>query len=476
MATWKRVLLEGEGNNIGGTNLTTSDVTRSLTLNNTVSKFLVKNQGGGNVNSAAQNVFMIDESARASGTTIYRLGDIASHDDSRAFFHTSSQQLGAGKTPDGITNYSAEAFNPNYGFPSGFASIDRPNSLGNGGYFDGNFFAFNTPAIPRTSNIVSPDAFSVRIQNTAENHHNGSHQPVVHIVKRDETPALSERLGCIDFRAPSAASSSAPAEKTFAKIGARIDKTGTIGGGNLGGGLHFDVKSNSSDLLNVGNTVSDFHIEPPEDDDAGNHTVSENKLKSLYAQGTDLRSLTSRGLCAYQFGFNNSVSSSSTSTFTFTDMKGINGVVYTSKHGFCFPVSGWIVGASVSYVSDASAGASGTGTGQVAAKLYKIQDNNLPGGLGNGGGSQIEMGLIGTEGSFPNTADDRGRAHFSQSAVQRGGVSTAVNLYVEAGQRYRVRFGIRVNPSPDNNAASVSPAKATAILVNLLVMHEYPTI
>lgn len=158
-------------------------------------------------------------------------------------------------------------------------------------------------------------------------------------------------------------------------------------------------------------------------------------------------------------------------------MKGVNGVAYTSKMGFCFPVSGWIVGASTSYNSDSNQSSGTTGTGQVAAKLYKIQDNNLgSGGLGNGGGTPIEMGLIGTEGSFPDTSDVRGRAHFGQAGVNRNGVSTSVNLYVEAGQRYRMRFAIRVNPSPDNGAAIVSPAKASAILVNLLVMHEYPTI
>lgn len=333
MATWKRILLEGEGDNLAGANLTQSDADRHhLIPNPGTLRFSNEAAHGSGAEDAA--CLSIDLNAATSPNTEhkFRLGQ-------RSDVYTNAFLIGgAGESGDQTLGVKSDL------------------TYGNHGYFDGDSFVFNCG---KTSE-------SVRIVDSGDS---GNTEDPVLILHRDSaSPAVNDMLGAIRFNGK--VNSTPDYERTFGRISAAVDKNG-----GTKGVLHFQVMQNGEEMGTTESSNDPTLSIVPSTSTSG-FTDNENKLAEVEIKGVSIKDLTDRYVCTYQFGYNGSVSSSSQNSPTYQDMRGVNGVPHDAEVGIPIHHDGWIIGGSVSCKKSG-----GTGSrGYVGLYIYRN-------GITSGGGT-----------------------------------------------------------------------------------------
>lgn len=305
MPTWKRVLLEGETDNLAGADLTQSDADRyHLIPSPGTLRFSNESSYSAGAADAACLSIDLNSGVNQANESQFRLGQ-------RTDLYTNSFLLGgAGSGGDQILGVKNSA------------------TYGNHGYFDGDSFVFNCG---KTSE-------SVRIVDDGDN--GTSEDPVLILHRESTSPAVNDLLGAIRFNGK--VDSTPDYERTFGRISAAIDKNG----GNRGV-LHFQVMQNGETMGTTEGTNNPTLSIVPSTNTAG-FTPNENKLNELEIKGVSMRDLTDRYVSTYQFGYNGSVTSTSSSSPTYQDMRGVNGVPHDAEVGIPIHHDGWIIGASVS--------------------------------------------------------------------------------------------------------------------------------
>ena len=206
MPTWKRVLLEGETDNLAGADLTQSDADR-YHLIPSPGTLRFSNESAYSSNAANAACLSIDlNSGNAPETeSQFRLGQ-------RTDLYTNSFLLGgAGAGGDQILGVKSSA------------------TYGNHGYFDGDRFVFD----------CSDTSESVRIVDSSDN--GPSEDPVLILHRESSSPAINDYLGAIRFNGK--VDSNPDYERTFARIATAISKTATNKGV-----MHFELMQNGNTM------------------------------------------------------------------------------------------------------------------------------------------------------------------------------------------------------------------------------------
>ena len=307
MPTWKRVLLEGETDNLAGADLTQSDADR-YHLIPSPGTLRFSNESAYNANAADAACLSIDLN---SGTTPgsesqFRLGQ-------RTDLYTNSFLLGGeGSGGDQVLGVKNSA------------------AYGNHGYFEGSRFVFD----------CTNNSDSVRIVDSGDN--GSTEDPVLVIYRDSSSPATNDNLGAIKFNG-NLSSALGGDERTYARIISRIPKTG-----GTGGELHFEVMQAQENLsTNPLDTDSALSI-CSEPDETDGMTSNEIKLAQVKARGATMKQLTQRFLTTYQFGYIPAITSNNLTNPVFQDMRGINAVPHDGNVGIPIHHDGWITGVSLS--------------------------------------------------------------------------------------------------------------------------------
>lgn len=281
MATWKRVVLEGEQQNIGQNNLTLSDSERILTM------------------------------SAASGTPT-------------AQFRVNYNPTYASQDFIRIQNTPTATAGCYFGGSAG------GGSAGNKTVIYGDSGAQNL-TIDGTGSTLVTDKFVVQNNNNTQYIH-----PNLTLYKNSTSPADFDYLGAIRFKGNSidaTDNTTVISDEEYAKIYARqLD-------------VSDDSKDSSITLqVNQNDTQKDFIFGVEPDNSSQAYTSRENILRTISVHGTSntLEHLNRRYRATYQFGLNADIVGTNTTTYQFA--RGINGVNHSSTIGYIMPYAGWVTG------------------------------------------------------------------------------------------------------------------------------------